>query len=89
MPRVILGAAAKSADREAKMDSVLAGAVGRYCAANKKRQYDVAQAVGITRGPFSQWMRNFGNVKLRDVRRIAHAVEMTPEEWLRLGGFKS
>lgn len=89
MPRVILGATAKAAEREAKMDSVLAGAVGRYCAVNRKRQYDVAAAIGITKGPFSQWMRNFGNVKLRYVRKVAHAVGMTPDEWLQLGGFKS
>lgn len=87
MPKVLLTQASKDADREAKMDTVLNGAVGRYCAINRKKQYEVAEACGIKKSAFSQRMQNVGNVRLRDLRKLAHKVSMTPEEWLQLGGF--
>ena len=87
MPKVLLTQAVKDADREAKMNKILAGAVGRYCAVSQKKQYEVAEECGVTGGMFSHWMKDFGNVKLNKIRRLAHKVNMTPEEWLRLGGY--
>lgn len=35
-------------------------------------------------------MRNFpGKMDLDDIRALAHAIGMTQEDWLRLGGYKS
>ena len=87
MPKVLLTQAAKDAEREARLDKVLTASVAKYCATTGRKQYELAEKHGITKGAFSQWMRNFGRVGLKDIRRLAHEVCMSPEEGLQLGGF--
>lgn len=88
MPKVLLTAEAKAENRETKMNNVLTGAVVRYCTIHNRKQYEIAEACGITKGTFSHRMRNFGDVRLRDIRKVAHKVGLTSEEWLQLGGYR-
>ena len=90
MPRVYLTQAERADAKEARemevMTVLIRTASGRLCKQNK----ELADIAGVHPVTFTR-LKQSGHVAKTDfqtVRRVAHAVGCTPEEWLKIGGFK-
>ena len=51
---------------------------------------EISKAVGISRASLIRMKHaeHVGSAGFQSVRAVAHEIKMTPDEWLRLGGFK-
>lgn len=89
MPAVYLSDADRRKAREEKDFSHFAELVRTGKGRLERKEYEMAEAAGISSKEFSRIKHAdaIGSISLRRARRIAHAVGCTPEDWLRIGGF--
>jgi len=87
MPKVILTQEAKEAERQRRMNNALLGAVGRYCEINHTNHKALAEKCGCSPSGFCKQLGKIDRMTINSIRRLSGIVEMTPEEWLQLGGF--
>ena len=90
MPRVLIGTQARNEAQEARQNEAFVWALKTARARLGKTYTETAEAVGTTRNSLYV-LRNplaVSNAKFGTVRRIAHEIGMTREEWVKLGGFE-
>ena len=90
MPKVILGTQAKLEDKEEREMAKLSELVRTCKGRTMQKDKDTAQTAGVSIGIFckAKHPENVYGMSLRVVRRIAHAVGCTKEDWLKIGGFQ-
>lgn len=89
MPKVYLTAQARAEAAELRQNEAFTMAVKTVRARTEKTYTDVAEAVGLNRNTITALTKveAVSKAQFGRVRAVAHAVKMTKEEWLRLGGF--
>lgn len=90
MPKVYLTQSDRDSAREDRDMAVLTLAIKTARGRLDREDRELAKEAGIHHTTFCN-LKHPGAVAktdLRTARRIAHAVGCTPDEWLRIGGFK-
>ena len=89
MPRVYLSDYERQLAAERRQNDVIALAVRTNKGRNGLTDQELAEQCGRSRCAISRYKRPEGVAvaTFENVRRLAHAVKMTPEEWLKAGGF--
>ncbi len=87
MPRVALTDAQRLANKAADGDKALNTALKHYKIDNDLRWDDVADRLSVSRSSLSRWRPDPGDISLRVLRKIISVTRMTPEDWLKIGGF--
>ena len=67
----------------------LTDALVLYKLHESKTDSDIATKLGIHKQTIYRIRKTPGKVDLDVIRSIAHAIGMTQEDWLRLGGYKT
>ena len=89
MPKTYLSTNAREEAREAQRNEVFVWALKTVQARLGQTYTQTAEAVGTTRNRLYV-LRNplaVNNARFGMVRKIAHEIGMTREEWLKFGGF--
>lgn len=89
MPKVYLTAQARAEAAELKQNEAFTWAVKTVRARTNQTYTTVAEMVGLNRNTVTALTKEdaVSKAQFGRIRAIAHAVKMTKEEWLRLGGF--
>ncbi|HIS64813.1 MAG TPA: hypothetical protein IAA83_05510 [Candidatus Avoscillospira avistercoris] len=89
MPKVYLTAQARAEAAEMKQNEAFTMAVKTVRARTNQSYATVAETVGMDRSTLWKLTQPefVGRAQFGRIRAVAHAVKMTKEEWLRLGGF--
>lgn len=89
MPKVYLTAQARAEAAELRQNEAFTWAVKTVRARTNQTYTNVADAVGLNRNTVAALTKEeaVSKAQFGRIRAIAHAVKMTKEEWLRLGGF--
>lgn len=87
MPRVCLTPAQRAAQKAREGDAVLRRSLNHYKIDTAQRWEDVAREIGTSPCTLLRWRDRPGVITLDDLRRLAAAVKMSPEDWLAVGGY--
>lgn len=89
MPKVILGTKSKREDRERRQNDVIALLVRTNKGRNAVMDSEIAAQIEVGRCVMTRYKtpEGIGRANFEVVRRLAHAVGCTKEDWLRAGGF--
>lgn len=89
MPKVYLTAQARAEAAEMKQNEAFTMAVKTVRARTRQTYTNVAEAVGMDRSTLWKLTQEecVSKAQFGRIRAVAHAVKMSKEDWLRLGGF--
>lgn len=90
MPKVVLGTKAKQKNNEEREMGRLSELVRTCKGRTLRKDKDTAEMADVSLSVFgkAKHPENVYGMSLRMVRRIAHAVGCTKEDWLYIGGFR-
>lgn len=88
MPRTRpLGEAKRRAEQKQNSDEAFRDVLALYKSRNKKTEEQFAERLGWNRGKIYRVKKDPSNFPLEEIRTAMHTLNVTPEDWLRLGGF--
>lgn len=90
MPVTYLTSSDRLRAEERRCNEALSKAIRLFRGLTRKPDLALAEAVGIGRTTLSRYKDPdaVGNVTLNTARRIAKETKMSPEDWLKVGGYK-
>lgn len=90
MPVTYLSTADRLQAEERRCNDALARAVRLFKGLACKPDNVLADAIGVGRATLSRYKHPdvIGNITLNTARKIARETKMSPDEWLKVGGFK-
>lgn len=87
MAKVMLTEAQKLKNRLTTGDRVLVRCLNHYKVDQGMKWTELAQQLHVGSTTLSRWRDRPGAINLDQARKMAVSLRMTPEEWLRIGGF--
>lgn len=87
MPKVALTEAQKLKNRLTTGDRVLVRCLNHYKVDHGMKWAEVARQLQVGSTTLSRWRGRPGVINLDEARKMAVSLRMTPEEWLRIGGY--
>ena len=88
MPRVRpLTATQQRNEMNQKGNQAIADAAALYKLHQRKTDDDIGTVIGVHKQKVFRMRKNPGKENLDDIRIFAHAIGMTKDQWLMLGGF--
>lgn len=89
MPRVRpLTATQARRELDRRSNQTFTDAAALYKLHSRTTDKDIGDKLGINSHKVYRMRRSPGKVDLDDIRAFAHAIGMTQEDWLKLGGYK-
>lgn len=89
MPKIRpLTSEGREAEQTKKCNDVLAVALRRHRVDTGIKDQVLCKSLGISRNAIVNWKRDPGVMSLDMARKVSHAIKVSPEDWLAIGGYK-
>ncbi|OLR66894.1 helix-turn-helix transcriptional regulator [Intestinimonas butyriciproducens] len=89
MPKIRpLTSGKREAEQTKKCNEVLAVALRRHRVDTGIQDQVLCKSLGISRNAIINYKRDPGVMTLDMARKVSHAIKVSPEDWLAIGGYK-
>lgn len=88
MPKVKpLTAQSREQERNQRCNDILSRKLRGVRAEKDETMEEFAKRLDITKQTYLRWVQRPGIIELDKLRRVARVLDLSPEDWLRIGGY--